>query len=133
MTFNYDPTTLRGRVRFYLGDRKDGNGPRPERENFTDLEIDQMLVDSQNNLTGAVVAGLMALANEWSDFAVSEWVALAQQKFDAKQVAVNYERRAKFYLENPIEGLPSGSKYGSIQLVRRDAWTLANATGSEYG
>ena len=122
LAFTYDIGTPRGQVRLHLGDAVLNAGPFPGNFNFVDSEIDYFLSATSSTITGAVVLGLITLANTWASYSVSEWVMLSQQKFDAKQVSKSFREAADFLQENPIEGLGQG-RYGVIDLLRDDAYT----------
>lgn len=118
MAFIYDNTTLLGRVRLYAGDSVEFNGPRPDGLNFDDSEM-QVFIDLGTSLTGSLINCFMALAGEWSSFALSE--AGKNSNFNAQQVADNYRRQADKLKDNPLE--LAGDQTGFIPLEREDAYS----------
>lgn len=66
MAFTYDDalTTDLAKVRFWIGDTAEGNGPKPSDGNFTDAELSGLITLS-GNWQRAVYAALMALVSAW--------------------------------------------------------------------
>lgn len=65
MAFTYNLATPVGLTRFRLGDTVQGNGPRPDRRNFSDEEIQAML-DQTGDIEGAIAVLTSVLAAEWA-------------------------------------------------------------------
>lgn len=98
MAFTYDLTTDRGKVRFDLGDTVANSGPRPDKRNFTDDEIDHLIDTETAGNTAAAAFGFEILASEWTAYAISE--REGEVSFDAKEVSDRYltiaqDRRSK--------------------------------------
>src|SRR5574341_1059609 len=66
MAFTYDLATNVGKVRLNLGDRVQGSGPWPDRSNFDDAEMTQILTQEGNDVMRAVAGCCEVLANAWS-------------------------------------------------------------------
>jgi len=66
MAFTYkgDHSSDRDRVRFWLQDTVNAQGPKPGNGNFTDAEIDALL-DLEGSWERATAAGFEALASAW--------------------------------------------------------------------
>ena len=118
MAFTFDISTLAGQVRLYLGDSIEFQGPRPSGINYDDSEID-FYISLGVSLTGSVIAGYMALAGEWSAFALSE--KAQNLSYDAKEVANGYLARAEGLRDDPLESI--GDPGGFIEIDRKDAYS----------
>lgn len=123
MAFNYDLSLLSGQVRLYIGDSIEFQGPRPSGINYADDEIAFFI--SQGNtsafpLTGGVIAAVLALAGEWSAYALMERSQNLQ--FSAITTAERYRAHAKYLLNNPIEESGKVDDY-FIPLTRKDAYS----------
>ena len=118
MAFTFDVSTLRGQVRLYLGDSVEFQGPRPPGTNYDDTEID-FFISLGVSLTGSVIAGYVALAGEWSSFALSE--KAQNLSYDAKAVADGYLAKADALREDSLELI--GQPGGFIEIGRKDAYS----------
>lgn len=94
MTFTYtgDLSTNLDKVRFEIGDRVSGTGPRPDGTNFTDAEAGAVIT-LEGSWQGAVVHLLETLANEWATAAGS--VRMADYSEDYTNRAEAYRKRAQ--------------------------------------
>ena len=74
MAFTYDLNTSVGITRFRIGDTVQGDGPRPDRRNFSDDEIQAML-DQGGSVDAALGLLQAVLSNEWAsvpDFTIGD-------------------------------------------------------------
>ncbi len=118
MAFTYDLSQLSGQVRLYIGDSIEFQGPRPSGINYADDEI-AFFVAQGITLTGSAIAAILALAGEWSAFALSE--KAQNLSFDAKKTAEEWRNQASYLRLNPIES--SGDLGGFIEIERKDAYS----------
>jgi hypothetical protein len=67
MAFTYSETmtAARDRVRFYINDTILNNGPKPNKQNFSDAEIDAML-EFEGHWGRAIAACFEALSGAWA-------------------------------------------------------------------
>ena len=101
MTITYLGTlaTDLDKVRFYIGDRVDGSGPRPGDGNFTDTEIGGVITVA-GTWQRAVGQLLDALSVEWSQHAD---ISVGPRSQSFAQVAEAYAKRAdKWRKDNHI-------------------------------
>lgn len=94
MTVTYvgDLSTSLDKVRFEIGDRVSGTGPRPDGTNFTDAELNA-LVTLDGSWQAAAAHALEVLANEWAAAAGS--VGMADYREDYTARAEAYRKRAQ--------------------------------------
>ena len=92
MAFTYDDdlSSDRGKVRFYIQDTTDGGGPKPNGANFTDAEIDG-LVMAEGSWQKAVAGAYEALAAIWAKFAD---ITAGPHRESLSQVAEGYRKQA---------------------------------------
>jgi hypothetical protein len=109
MFLTYSLSTSRGKVRFFLGDTVIDRGPRPDKRNFTDEEIDYLLT-AAGSLTKAVAAGFEILASEWTSYNLSE--REGDVDFDAKGLADVYAKRAREW-QTKVDEADSGGGLGA--------------------
>ena len=102
MAFTYDLTTNRGKVRFNTGDTVESAGPRPDKRNFSDDEIDHLISTETAGNTAAAAFGFEILANEWAAYAISE--REGEVSFDAKGVSDKYLDIAQEWRNRPDGG-----------------------------
>lgn len=107
MAFTYDLTTNRGIVRFNLGDTVQNAGPRPDKRNFTDAEIDYLIATETDGNTAATALGLEILASEWAAYNLSE--REGEVTYDAKGLADFYRKLANEWRNKPDGGTGGGS------------------------
>lgn len=88
MAFTYDLTTDRGKVRLSIGDTVENAGPRPDKRNFTDAEIDYLISTETAGNTAAAAFGFELLASEWAAYTIQE--REGEVSFDAKEVSDQY-------------------------------------------
>ncbi len=98
MAFTYDLTTNAGKVRFNVGDTVENSGPRPDKRNFSDAEIDYLIATETAGNTAAAALGFETLSSEWAAYALAE--RTGEGSFDAKEVSelylkIAYEQRSK--------------------------------------
>ena len=106
MAFTYDIDSSRGRVRLALGDAREDKGPRPDKSNFSDSEIDYFLTTQGNGINKSVAMGLEILGNEWLSYSISE--KEGEIDYDAKGLAEVFFKRAADLWNTP-DGESSGS------------------------
>lgn len=102
MTFAYDLTTNRGVVRFNIGDTVENSGPRPDKRNFSDAEIDYLIATETEGNTAASALGFEILTSEWAAYAISE--REGEVGFDAKEVSDKYGKIANEWRNKPNGG-----------------------------
>lgn len=107
MAFTYDLTTDRGVVRFNLGDTVENAGPRPDKRNFSDAEIDYLIATETLGNTAAAALGFETLASEWAAYAIAE--REGEVSFDAKEVIDKYFDLANYWRNKPDGGTGGGS------------------------
>lgn len=107
MAFTYDLTTDRGVVRFNLGDTVENAGPRPDKRNFSDAEIDYLIAEETDGNTAATALGFETLASEWASYTLSE--REGEVSFDAKKVSDQYLEIALNWRNRPGGGTGGGS------------------------
>ena len=107
MAFTYDLTTNRGIVRFNLGDTVENAGPRPDKRNFTDAEIDYLIATETDGNTAATALGFETLASEWASYALSE--REGEVSFDAKKTSEQFFSVANYWRNKPGGGTGGGS------------------------
>lgn len=79
------------RVRLYIGDTVEGEGPRVAGRNYSDGELGLLLTQA-GSWTGAVGLALTALANEWAAAAIN--LKSGAQSVDYTAVAEQLRGRA---------------------------------------
>jgi hypothetical protein len=102
MAFTYDLTTNRGKVRLNIGDTVENSGPRPDRRNFSDEEVDHFISTETEGITAATAFVFEILANEWAAYAISE--KEGEVSFDAKEVSDQYLDIANEWRSKPGGG-----------------------------
>jgi hypothetical protein len=116
MAFTYDLTTDRGIVRLNLGDTVENSGPRPDKRNFSDEEIDYLLSTETEGTTAATALGFEILANEWAAYTIAE--REGEVSFDAKEVSDQYLQIASEWRNRPGGG--TGGKSLSAGVITLD-------------
>lgn len=114
MTFTYDITTDRGKVRLALGDSVENAGPRPRKTNFSDTEIDYFLTTQSNGINKSVAMGLDVLGNEWLSYSIAE--KEGEIDYDAKDLAESFFARAKDLAGTPDDGTIGSLSAGVVTL-----------------
>lgn len=112
MAFTYDLTTDAGKVRFNLGDTQENAGPRPDKRNFTDAEIDHLLEQESDTVVAATAFGFEILASEWESYSLREKEGEAE--YDAKEVADGYQELADKWRAKPGGGTSSNSLQAGV-------------------
>lgn len=107
MAFTHNLTTNRGVVRFNLGDTIENSGPRPDKRNFTDAEIDYLIATETDGNTAATALGFETLSSEWASYALSE--KEGEVSFDGKEVSDQYIEIANSWRNRPNGGTGGGS------------------------
>lgn len=105
MAFTYDLTTDQGKVRFNLGDTVPDAGPRPDKRNFSDEEIDHLLSEEGSVVVAATAFGFEILTSEWRAFALKD--KEDESEFDAKGLADGYAKQADDWRAKPGGGTSS--------------------------
>lgn len=121
ITYVGDLTTDRDKVRFWLQDTEDGNGPKPNDANFTDAEIDGLVV-AYGSWQRAVYAGLMALATAWRRF--PDFRTESGFSVNRTDIADGYHQQALDWAK--MYGLPTAlvaGSAGSAAVTRVDAYS----------
>ena len=119
MAVSYDSelTTDRDRVRFYLQDTADGDGPKPADANFSDAELDG-LITLEGSWQKAVAAGFETLAAAWRKY----------PDYKADDVSISSSDIADGYAEDAKEwrsrymAAPT-SLAGSRPVTRQDGYS----------
>lgn len=102
----------RSRLRFILNDTTYQKGPKPDGENFTDLELDQLL-QMENGAVGAAAAlAFETLTAAWA--AVAERIGLGPESYESGQ-ARRYRELAVIYRAR--HGSSYGSANGTANIV----------------
>ena len=112
MAFTYDLTTNRGIVRLNLGDTVENQGPRPDKRNFSDAEIDYLIATETAGNTAATALGFETLASEWGAYTLSE--REGEVSFDAKEVSDQYFSLANYWRSKPGGGTGGGSLVAGV-------------------
>lgn len=102
MTFTYDLTTNRGKIRFNLGDTVENSGPRPDKRNYSDAEVDYLISTETAGNTAATALGFEILASEWAAYTIAE--REGEVSFDAKEVSDQYLDIAQEWRSKPDGG-----------------------------
>ncbi len=102
MAFTYDLTTNRGVVRLNIGDTVENSGPRPDKRNYSDEEIDHFITIETDGTTAASALGFEILANEWASYTLTE--KEGEVSFDAKEVSDQYLDIANEWRNKPNGG-----------------------------
>lgn len=102
MAFTYDLTTNKGIIRFNIGDTVENSGPRPDKRNFSDEEIDYFLATETEGNVAASALAFEILANEWAAYTISE--REGEIFFDAKEVSDQYLDIANEWRNKPGGG-----------------------------
>jgi hypothetical protein len=112
MAFTYDLTTDRGVVRFNIGDTAENAGPRPDKRNFSDEEIDYLISTETDGTTAASALGFETLASEWGAYTLSE--REGEVNFDAKEVSDQYFDLANYWRNKPGGGTGGNSLQAGV-------------------
>jgi len=102
MAFTYDLTTNRGVVRLNIGDTQENSGPRPDKRNFSDEEVDYLLSTETLGTTAASALAFEILATEWAAYTIAE--REGEVSFDAKEVSDQYLDIAAEWRNRPDGG-----------------------------
>lgn len=102
MAFTYNLTTNLGKVRLNLGDTVENSGPRPDKRNFADAEVEHFISTETAGNTAATAFGFEILASEWGSYAISE--REGEVSFDAKEVSEQYLDIAQEWRNKPDGG-----------------------------
>lgn len=112
MAFTYDLTTNRGVVRFNIGDTVENAGPRPDKRNFSDAEIDYLIATETVGTTAASALGFETLASEWGAYTMSE--REGEVNFDAKEVSDQFFELANYWRNKPGGGTGGNSLQAGV-------------------
>lgn len=112
MAFTNDLTTARGVVRFNIGDTVENAGPRPDKRNFSDAEIDYLIATETVGNTAASALGFETLASEWGAYTISE--REGEVSFDAKAVSDQYFDLANYWRNKPGGGTGGNSLQAGV-------------------
>lgn len=112
MAFTYDLTTDRGVVRLNIEDTVENAGPRPDKRNFSDAEIDYLIATETAGTTAATALGFEILAGGWGAYTLSE--RGGEANFDAKKVSDQYFELAKYWRSKPGGGTGGGSLVAGV-------------------
>lgn len=115
MAFTYDLTSNRGVVRLNTGDTVENSGPRPDKRNFSDEEIDYFIATETAGTTAASALAFEILANEWAAYSISE--REGEVSFDAKEVSDQYLEIARKWRNRPGGGTGSSSFQAGILVL----------------
>lgn len=106
------------RVRFAIGDVTRSTGPKPDGANFSDEEIEALLV-TEGSVDGAAAALFEALLALWSGHV--SFTADGVQ-VSTSHIADRYERQATAMRERSGTG-GSGRRASAMALTRQDAYS----------
>ena len=112
MTFTNDLTADRGVVRFNIGDTVENAGPRPDKRNFSDAEIDYLIATETAGNTAATALGFETLAGEWGSYTLSE--RGGEGSFDAKEVSDQFFSLANYWRSKPNGGTGGNSLQAGV-------------------
>lgn len=112
MAFTYDLTTDGGVVRLNIGDTVENSGPRPDKRNFSDEEIDYLITTETAGLPAATALGFETLASEWGAYTISE--REGEVNFDAKEVSDQYFSLANYWRNKPDGGTGGNSLQAGV-------------------
>lgn len=112
MAFTYDLSTNTGKVRLNLGDTQENVGPRPDKRNFSDEEIDHFISVESDGNNAATALGFEILASEWTSYALSE--TEGEVSFNAQMVADKYMIASKFWRAKPGGGTSGGALVAGV-------------------
>lgn len=115
MAFTYDLTTDRGVVRFNIGDTVENAGPRPDKRNFSDAEIDYLIATETAGTTAATALGFETLASEWGAYTISE--REGEVNFDAKEVSDQFFELATYWRNKPGGGTGGNSLQAGVLIL----------------
>lgn len=109
MTFNYDATlqTNRDKLRSYLDDTTQGEGPYPKGRNFSNEQLDEFL--SGKTVNAAYIIACRLLATAWSNYA--RRVSGTSMSVDATGVADEWRKNAKDAAMTPVDGSAAPSRF----------------------
>lgn len=88
-------------VRFNVGDTVNLAGPRPDKRNFSDAEVNA-IINIEGHTTAATARLFEVLAAEWGSYAVSE--REGEVAFDGKAVIDKYTDLANEWRKKPNGG-----------------------------
>ena len=119
MSFTYigDLSSNRDQVRFHIGDTILEKGPLPDRENFTDDEIDGLLT-LNSTVDKAVPEALDAIAARWSAYANTQ---VGPRREELGEIAESFRDQAQRWRED--RGVNQRSTAGARWLTRYDAYS----------
>jgi len=125
MTYSAALSTDKDKVRFYLQDTTNDDGPKPGDENFSDAEIEG-LVSIEGSWQRAVAAGLEILANAWRKYPSYK---SDDMSMSASDIADGYAADAKTWRAK-YGNTGSASRAGSRAVTRVDGYSddLDNVT-----
>lgn len=112
MAFTYDLTTDRGVVRFNIGDTVENAGPRPDKRNYSDAEIDYLTAAETAGIAAATALGFEILASEWGAYAIQE--REGEVSFDAKEVIDKFFDLANYWRNKPGGGTGGNSLQAGV-------------------
>ncbi len=124
MAFTYNLTTNRGVVRLNVGDTVENSGPRPDKRNYSDEEVDYFISTETEGNTAASALGFEILANEWAAYAISE--REGEVTFDAKEVSDQYLDIANEWRNKPGGG--TGGRSLSAGVITLDFMEKGDGT-----
>ncbi len=120
-TYNEDFTTDRDQVRLKTGDTQADAGPRPDKRNFSDAEIVQVLSEESAEVNGAIANIFEILANEWAAWAIQE--REGEISMDAKEVAKTFRKQAAFWRAKPGGASEAERSPSLVTMTRVDSYT----------
>lgn len=93
MAFTYDFAVKSdvSRIRLALGDTVRDSGVLPDGKNFSDDEIEAILVECNNDVDATTFVFLKSLANTWGTYVD---ITVGPRKESLSQIAAHYSRRA---------------------------------------
>ena len=122
MAISYDLTVTSGSVvaisalRFEIGDTVDGDGPKPDGTNFTDVEISYMYAQEGNSAVAGAARACEVLARSWARMANEQAGPLSK---DYSSVAAAWDKQALRLREQSGGGQPVAFRVG---VSRQDGY-----------
>ncbi len=105
-TYEDSLTTDKDKVRLYIADKVEDAGPRPEKANYSDDEINAVIT-AEGNWGRAVAAFFEILAAEWGQYVD---MAVGPRREQLSQVANRYHLLSKDWRKRHGTGVGTGAR-----------------------
>lgn len=116
MSFTYDPTTDRGKVRLEINDKVYEQGPLPNSQNYQDNEIDYFLSAEGNHIKRATAAACESLSQAWSAHAGTN--RLGPMTHESLQASMFADRASKLREQYGYGSEDGSAKAFSVGVTR---------------